>query len=300
MLIVARSMVASPLAPRPRFFVSQVCDPAAPSDPRRAFRVAWRINPHMEIGSTCLARACAQHTALLDALRDAGAEVELYPFVRDCFDCVFAKDNAVLVADGRGCRALVCRPRHAVRAREQVSRTAVLRAKGMEIAHARTFLEGGDVVRVGGSFLLGHGFRSERAAADELADFTGTEVLALELVDPRLYHLDTALCALGDGTILVSKEAFTRASLAALARWDHVERIIEIPRGDALRFGLNLIEVGERVILASGASRVERALRERGRTPIAVPLDQFHRAGGSAACLVSELHPLAFADERAA
>ena len=46
--------------------------------------------------------------------------------------------------------------------------------------------------------LAGYGFRTSRAAHGELAALTGREVISLELVDPRLYHLDVALTVLDD------------------------------------------------------------------------------------------------------
>jgi len=276
-----------------RFFVSDLRDASAPpGDPRAAYRVAWRINPHMRVGSTSLDRACAQHDALVQALVWCGAEVRRHPFVRGCFDCVFAKDNAVLARTARGRRALLCRPCHAVRAREQDARARSLERHGYRVEQASHPLEGGDVVRAGGAILLGHGFRSAPGAARQLAAWSGLDVLAVELIDPHLYHLDTALAVLPDGTVLVCPDALAPASLRALRRWPYARRVVEIARDEALRFGLNLVTIGRRVILAQGAPGVEQALRALGYHPLALELDEFHRAGGSAACLVSEEHAL--------
>lgn len=284
-----------------RFFVSDVRDASAPpGDPHASYRVAWRINPHMQVGSTSLDRACAQHDALVQALTACGAVVQRHPFVRGCFDCVFAKDNAVLARTARGRRALVCRPRHDVRAREQLARARSLSRHGYHVDHARHHLEGGDVVRATGGLLLGHGFRSEPDAARELASWSGLDVLAVELVDPHLYHLDTALAALPDGTVLVCPDALAPASLRALRRWPRARRIVEVARDEALRFGLNLVAVGRRAILSRGAPGVERALASLGYEPLTLELDEFHRAGGSAACLVSEELPLDTARSNAA
>lgn len=285
----------------PCFFVSDICDASAPpGDARAAYCVAWKINPHMQPGSTSLTRARAQHERLVQTLHDCGAQVRRHPFVRGCFDCVFAKDNAVLARGSRGLRALLCRPRHPQRAPEQSARARSLASHGYRVETAGHRLEGGDVVRAGGALLLGHGFRSDPEAARELAAWSGLDVLALELIDPHLYHLDTALAALDDGTVLVCSEAFAPSSLRALRRFRHARRVVEIARDEALGFGLNLVPVGRRVILASGAPGVERALRARGLEPIALELDEFHRAGGSAACLVSEVHRLDEVRSRAA
>ncbi len=138
--------------------------------------------------------------------------------------------------------------------------------------------------------LLGHGLRSSARAASALELFLDAPVTPLELKDPHLYHLDTALTVLSDGTALVCTEAFTQEALHTLERTEGITRVLPVPRSEALGFGLNLVEVGTRVLVGAQAPRVEALLRSLGRRPVRVRLDQFHLAGGSAACLVSQVH----------
>ena len=49
---------------------------------------------------------------------------------------------------------------------------------------------------------MGHGTRSDRAAAEVVADYFGVECVGLELADPSFYHLDTAFCALPTGDVI--------------------------------------------------------------------------------------------------
>ncbi|HEX7667002.1 MAG TPA: hypothetical protein VF407_20875 [Polyangiaceae bacterium] len=123
-----------------------------------------------------------------------------------------------------------------------------------------------------------------------LGSFLGAKVTPLELVDARLYHLDTALTVLEDGTALVCKEAFTRESLGRLRRASAITRIIDVPLAEATGFAVNAVQVGEHVVLGGSGPITERALRERGFTVHVPALDQFRLAGGSAACLVSRIH----------
>jgi len=285
----------------PRFFVSDVVSKISSRDEREGYAVKWRINPHMRPGRTSLDRAVAQHTALVRALQQAGAQVARWPFVPGCHDCVFVKDTALLLDRPGGPVALLSAFRHPERQCEQGARRAALIAHGFRVHNTATFLEGGDVVRLGDTLLLGFGFRTQRAAVDVVADFARTEVLPLELVDERLYHLDTALAALSDGTVLVCREAFTAASFAALGAHRAVRELLEVPLDAALAFGLNLVEVGEHVILGAGAPAVEELISASGRRPVPVEMDQFLLAGGSAACLSAPVHDLgAVAVERAA
>jgi N-dimethylarginine dimethylaminohydrolase len=256
------------------------------------YRIAWSINPHMRIGAANFERAEQQHDAFVTALREAGALVEPVAFVHGAYDSVFAKDSALLVEREGERRALLASPVHPVRQREQAGRARSLEALGFTLESARSPLEGGDVVMLPGArgALLGHGFRSSRAAARGLEAFLDAEVTPLELVDPHLYHLDVALSVLSDGTALVCEEAFTAAGLRSLRAHPAISSVVPVPRDEALRFGLNLVEVDGIAVLGSRAPTVEQALVARGSRIVHTPLQEFQLAGGSAACLVARLH----------
>jgi N-dimethylarginine dimethylaminohydrolase len=148
-----------------------------------------------------------------------------------------------------------------------------------------------------GRALLGTGPRTDPAATTELARFLGMEVIALPLRDPHLYHLDTAMAVLRDGTALLCREAFDSAGLAEIARLVDrgiLRRALRIPYEEALAFAANIVEVGSTIVTGTTRDRAPetaRALESIGRTVAEVPLDQFHLAGGSAACLVARVNP---------
>ena len=75
----------------------------------------------------------------------------------------------------------------------------------------------GDFLLVGAQILAGTGFRTTPAAHAEVAAITGLPVVSLELVDPRFYHLDTALAVLDDETVAYFPGAFSVTSQATLA-----------------------------------------------------------------------------------
>ncbi|CAN5857146.1 hypothetical protein BH11MYX4_BH11MYX4_45730 [soil metagenome] len=137
---------------------------------------------------------------------------------------------------------------------------------------------------------LGHGFRSQQRASDDVERFLDREVTCLELRDPRLYHLDMALSVLDDGTALLCDEALTQASCRAVEAHPDIHAIIHVPFDEALQFGVNLVQVADTIVWGAHALATTRALSERGYRVQHLALDQFHRAGGSAACLVSRVH----------
>jgi N-dimethylarginine dimethylaminohydrolase len=248
----------------------------------------------MRVGSVRARHAVRQHAAFVRVLELSGASLETVPFVHGAYDSVFSKDNALLVerADG-ATQALLGRPRHAERRSEQHARAVALAGLGIRVtAAAESPLEGGDVVILPdarGAF-LGHGFRSSRRASRDLERFLDREVTCVELRDPRLYHLDMALSVLDDGTALVCEEALTEASFRAIRRHAGIRAIVRVPVHEALQFGVNLVQVGDTIVWGAQAPATTRALGDLGYRVRHVELEQFHRAGGSAACLVSRIH----------
>lgn len=258
-----------------------------------AYQVAWCINPHMKVGAVSWRQARAQHLTYRRVLLEAGAELISLPFVHGAYDSVFAKDNAVLHSRRGHRRALLASPVHGERQQEQRARARVLDSLGFAVfSPPSAHFEGGDLAMLphASGALLGHGQRSSARAAAMLEVFLDAPVTPLELRDPRLYHLDTALHVLSDGTVLVCEEAFTPEALRTLARTEGVDQVLRVPLEEALGFGLNLVEVGSTVLVGARAPRLMALLRALGRRPVEVCLDQFHLAGGSAACLVSQVH----------
>ena len=259
-----------------------------------AFQVAWAINPHMRIGAVRTRHAVRQHATFVRTLESAGARTFAVPFVHGAYDSVFSKDNAVIVQRPHGkMEALLTQPRHAERRIEQRCRAGAFASLGVRVdTAAGAPLEGGDIVVLPGArgAFLGHGFRSSVDAANDLERFLDREVTCIELRDPRLYHLDMALSVLDDGTALVCDEALTPAGLRSVENHPDVTALVHVPLHEALRFGVNLVQVGRTVIWGADAPSTTRSLQDRGYRVRRVALDQFHHAGGSAVCLVSRIH----------
>lgn len=258
-----------------------------------SFQVAWRINPHMEVGSAVIEEAIREHALFQESLRSSGATVLNVPFVHGAYDSIFAKDNAVLSSSNRGAFALLAKPLYPERQNEQELRAASLQSIGFEvIGRTQETFEGGDLVVLPdrrGAF-LGFGFRSTWRVIDELSEFLGVPVTPLQLKDPFFYHLDTALAVLNDGTAFAYQDAFTEESWRRLQSTESLRTVIPVSRKEAIQFGLNWVEVGNTVILGSYVPEVIAALKFIGKQVEVVPLGQFQKAGGSAACLVAQVH----------
>ncbi len=133
-------------------------------------------------------------------------------------------------------------------------------------------------------------FRTDRRAHDEIADARAAcRSSACELVDPRFYHLDTALAVLDDTTIAYYPPAFSPASRARLL--ELFPDAIEVATADADVFGLNAVSDGRNVVLPAAATGFADQLREAGFRPIGVDLSELLKGGGSVKCCTLEVHP---------
>ncbi len=127
----------------------------------------------------------------------------------------------------------------------------------------------------------GHGFRSDPAAAPLLEKILNRRTLALKLIDPRFYHLDTCFCPLPQGWLMYYPGAFDAGSLAIIH--DHVApaRRIAIDEADALRFACNAVEVGGRIFMNDASPSLLTRLRAAGFAPTPTPLGEFLKSGGA-------------------
>jgi N-dimethylarginine dimethylaminohydrolase len=148
------------------------------------------------------------------------------------------------------------------------------------------FLDTADVILAGTA-----GFeqyrRTARSSHAQAQEFFGKPVVSLTLVDPRFYHLDTALTVLGDHEIAYYPGAFSPGSRSVLRRM-FPDAIIATER-DALAFGLNSVSDGKHVIVTEAATGLIEQLRERGYEPVPVDLSEFHKSGGGPKCCTLEL-----------
>ena len=248
----------------------------------------------MIVGSVDRTRAQEQHAGFIRAVRRAGGHVITVPFVHGAFDSVFAKDNALYMTRRAQTHAMLARPRFSERQMEQTARMRDLAHAGITVEPYSADFEGGDVIVLPGRCaFLGYGFRSSRSAALVVERFLGLPVIPLELIDPALYHLDTALAVLSDGTALVCDDALSPVARRGLR--EVCNEVIPVSRAEALRFAVNLLEIGDAVVTGTDSEEVSAILESLGKRTIYTPLDEFHRAGGSAACLLAVLDHAAVA-----
>lgn len=261
--------------------------------PPAYFGVVYAINPwmHPELPADA-GLALRQWEDLRAAYGRAGHSVETITPKHGLPDMVFAA-NSALTLDGV---ALVARFRHPQRRGEERAYEKWFRGHGFDVRRAEHVHEGeGDFVVMPNVILGGTGFRTEPGAHREVERVFGREVVTLELVDPRFYHLDTALFALDDEQIAYNPAAFSADSRAELAR--RYPDALLVSEHDAIAFGCNSASDGHHVFTPAGADSLATDLEARGFVPVPVDLSELRKAGGSVKCCTLELRGTEHDDE---
>ena len=249
------------------------------------FAVDYAINPWMDPTAPVDAElAVAQWTRLHELYLSLGHTVDLIDPVPGLPDMVFAANGATVV-DGK---VLAARFRHPERSDEGPAYASWLAEHGYPVHQARFVNEGeGDYLFTGVRILAGTGFRTDPRSHFQARQVFGRPVVSLRLVDPRFYHLDTALAVLDHDEIMYYPAAFSARSRATLRRL-YPDAILASD-ADAEVFGLNAVSDGRNVVLAERATGLAGQLRERGFVPIGVDLSELMKSGGSAKCCTLEL-----------
>ncbi|MFT4157260.1 MAG: N-dimethylarginine dimethylaminohydrolase [Microbacterium sp.] len=256
------------------------------------FTVTYSINPWMEPAKpTDTAKALAQWQKLYDLYLELGHEVELIEPLPGYPDMVYTA-NGGFVIDGR---AYAPRFRFEERAGEAPAFVDWFRANGFDTVIPEEVNEGeGDFLLAGDVILAGTGFRSTGDSHREVGEVFGREVISLTLIDPRFYHLDTAIAVLDpvveegrQANIAYLPHAFDEASQKILA--ERFADAILVSDEDGAVFGLNSASDGYNVVISPRAQGFEKQLRERGYNPRLIDLSELLLGGGGIKCCTLEL-----------
>lgn len=250
------------------------------------FAVEYAINPWMDTSTSVdIHLAMSQWETLRQTYKELGHTVELVEPVAGLPDMVYAANGGLLVNG----KAVVAKFAYPQRAGEAAAYAEWMTRHGFQPVRTRHVNEGqGDLLVVGSIILAGYGFRTDRRAHAEIAAAVQMPVVSLELVDPRFYHLDTALAVLDDTTIAYYPQAFSAESRTRLV--ELFPDAIEATASDADVLGLNAVSDGLNVVLPAAATGLAEQLRGSGFVPVPVDLSELLKGGGSIKCCTLEVH----------
>lgn len=258
-------------------------------------------NVHMQghIGNTDKAQVNAQWQSLKDAYdalltNKVLDEVSVIPGAEGCEDMVFCANQTLPWKMEDGSEVVVMsRMRHDSRQREVPYFEEFFKNKGFKPLHfnnVKMFEGVGDVIPHPGKRLLygGYGHRTTAEAYDELATMLQTPVVALELINPKFYHLDTCFVPLSKDSVMLCREAFTEDGLAMIRQL--FTKVYYIPEYEAEKyFSLNAHAFDahgtKTAILQKGSAITVDVLKQEGYNVVEIETGEFMKSGGSVFCM---------------
>lgn len=249
------------------------------------FGIEYEINPWMSLRNPAdKKKASKQWESLYQLLKETlQLNVELLVPQPGLPDLVFTA-NAGLVS---GKKVWISNFRHPERQREQPVFRKWFEERQYELISlpADMAFEGeGDFLWMGDLLFAGYPFRTDLYSHIFISKELQSEVISLELVDPKYYHLDTCFTPLDAKTALFVPEAFSPNSLKILH--STVECLIPLKPNESELFAANAIVSGRKIVFQKGAESFRKRLEKEGFELYPVDLSEFIKSGGAAKCLV--------------
>lgn len=258
------------------------------------FEVNYVINPWMagKISTTNRELVIQEWDRLHETIA-RHAKVELLQPQKGVPDLVFTA-NASLVLDKK---CIVAHFKNKERQLEEPFNKKWFDDNGYEVLTMEpgTYFEGaGDALfdRNEGFLWAAYGPRSVQSSHAVIADFfkeERLEVVSLELVDPRFYHLDTCFCPITGGYLLYYPKAFSSESLKLIESRVPTNKRFAVSDADAENFACNSVDLEKGIIMNQSSQQLQDKLAEWGLEVYQAPLKEFLKAGGSAKCLTLKL-----------
>ena len=219
-------------------------------------------------------RAVRQHADYCRTLEACGVKVCTLDVNADLPDCVFIEDTAVVLDEA----AIMCRLGAPSRQEEAAGiESELVRHRPIIRVEFPATLEGGDVLHIGRTLLVGLSSRTNAAGVQTLARIGsqfGYNVRAVPVHGSL--HLKTACTALPDGQLLINPAWFDVEALRDFAQ-------IRVPAAEP--WGANIVCLGYHVIAAAANVETAALIRDLGFDVRLVELDEFAKAEGGATCL---------------
>jgi dimethylargininase len=236
-------------------------------------RLADGLVTHVERTAVDLDLARMQWEGYVGALHGAGWETIEVPPADDCPDGVFVEDTVVMYGD----RAVIARPGADERKPETAGTAELLRGLGYDMVtiEAPGTLDGGDVLKHGGTVWVKVGGRTNQAGFDQLAAYLEPyDATVVGVPVRKVLHLKSAVTALPDGTV-VGYEPLVDDP----ATWPE---FLAVPEES----GSHVVLLGDDTVLMSADAPLSQALfEERGLDVVAVDISEFIKLEGCVTCL---------------
>lgn len=238
-----------------------------------AANLAEGLVTHIKRKKLDLEKANDQWDAYVETLNACGWQtVEVDPR-DDLADSVFIEDTVVML----GKVAVITSPGADARAEEVIATEQKVRELGLKVERISQpgTLDGGDVLKVGGTIYVGRGGRTNgegirqfRAIASKL----GYTVVAVPVT--KALHLKTAVTALPDGTIIGYEPLVDNTAL--------FPRFQPVPEAHGTAV---VVLAPDLLLMSSAAPKTAVLLQDLGYNVVTVDISEFEKLEGCVTCL---------------
>jgi len=218
--------------------------------------------------------ALRQHAAYCQVLRDCGADVIMLDVNRDLADGTFIEDTAIVFDEAAVLASMGTEARRPELAGIEPELRKYRTVHRIELPAA---IEGGDVLRVGRTFLVGLSVRTNRAGVEAFETIVRRyDYRVLPVTVRHCLHLKTACTALPDGSLLVNPSWLDLEPLRNFEK-------ISVPEAEP--WAANTLLVNGIVCIAAAHVETAELVRRRGFVVRTVDLSEFAKAEGCVTCL---------------
>lgn len=235
-----------------------------------------------DVGNPDAAEFSLQHKAYIQALEEAGVEVQILPAWEDFPDSVFIEDSSLCLPEG----AVIMRPGAPSRTGESDAMADILKSYFDDIRtiDGPGFIEGGDILVTDSEIIVGLSERTDRTGVEELSARVsdwGMPVRVLE-TPPNVLHFKTACGLLDEETILATRQ------MAGGGFFDSY-RTLTIPEGEEA--AANAIRVNDTVFLSDGFPQTLDLLNDAGYRVVVLATGEAAKVDGGLSCMSLRFSP---------
>ncbi len=244
------------------------------------------INPWMSPGTINKDQALLQWTQLVEIYKNQGIHVEIIDQQKGNPDMVFAADQGIV----QGKNVLLSRFWCDERKIETTHYEKWFTENGYDIQYLpdNIYFEGnGDSHIWNNKLFIGIGYRANKKTCDAVSKLLNIEVIPLEIIDPKFYHLDVGFFSLNNDTVFYYPPAFSKKSRGVLKKL--VPNLIEFSKVEAYGFCANSIVTDKYVIHQAGNPTFQKKLEDLGYISLQVDVGEFMKSGGGIHCLTNIL-----------
>jgi dimethylargininase len=230
-------------------------------------------------------RVAAQHAEYERALAQLGCAVRRLRTGKNLPDSVFIEDAAIVLDE----LAVIMRPGAPSR-RAEVSAVAeaLRRYRSLGRIEPPGTMDGGDVLRVGRTILVGRSSRTNDAGIAQLTRLVAPHGYLVRAIEVRgCLHLKSAATAVADHALLANRawivpgDCADRGDKGGTGALEPFEVIDVDPREPG---AANVVRVGDRLLSAAAFPRTRERLEARGFSVVTVDVSEIAKAEGAVTC----------------